>query len=168
MRMRRRRRWWVWLGLLLASYTIQIVWKQYLRTTHSLLVFVFASIVVLEFPLLLVSARITALHDYLLLGVVDGQTLVGRSVVQLLRCRIELPELNIKINYNYQSLYIVRYIVRWVLRRYTWLPLDPWHGYRITSTPEKSRQASSRRISPVLLNIQYCKNTHLSGAKKKH
>ncbi len=38
-----------------------------------------------------------------------------------------------------------------------WFPFDPWQGYRMTSDPAKSRQASSRRISPVFENIQYWK-----------
>ncbi len=47
-----------------------------------------------------------------------------------------------------------------------WFPFDPWQGYRITSDPAKSRQASSRRISPVFENIQYWKQNFICFFKK--
>lgn len=59
----------------------------------SYFLFSIRGIVVLQLPLLSLLVRVALLHDRLVLGLIDGQTLFRGSVSQLLRLRVVRPVL---------------------------------------------------------------------------
>lgn len=119
-------------------------------------------VVVLEQPLLRFATRVAVFHQELLSVTADGHASVRWLVVQLLCAVLVRPELKRKFDLRLTSSEATEISQSGLL---TWLPFPPWHGYRITSVPAKSRHASSRLISPVLLSIQYCIESNLVSTK---
>lgn len=119
-------------------------------------------VVVLEQPLLCFTTGVAVLHQQLLSVAANGHASVRWLVVQLLCAVLVRPELKRKLDLWRFSSEATGVSQGGLL---TWLPFPPWHGYKMTSVPAKSRHASSRRISPVLLSIQYCIESNLVSTK---